>query len=144
MKEENIEDPFLRISHSTLLQIRSAQPKQKQATPTPRQTTALKTFRLVNLPEKLVEISMLHVLKDHNERVPVHTNPVEFDYVVVLQVGQQLGFALEVLPRCESGVLQRLRSERVTELVPGNDHRYKAADGMLSGSTGSCISPINR
>lgn len=63
------------------------------------------------LPEELVEVSVLHVLKDHDERVSVHANPVELHYVLVLQVSQQLGFPLEILPRCKSGILQSLWSE---------------------------------
>lgn len=51
---------------------------------------------------------MLHVLKDHDEWVALHTDTVELDNVLVLEVGQQLGFAMKVLASIVAGVLQRL------------------------------------
>ena len=58
----------------------------------------------MRVPEELVEVPVLHVLKHHDERVPVNTHAVEMDDVLVLQVGQQLRLALEVLPRRQTGL----------------------------------------
>ena len=52
---------------------------------------------------------MLHVPKDHDERVALHTDTVELDNVLVLEVGQQLCLTVEVLAGVVTGVLQRLR-----------------------------------
>lgn len=51
---------------------------------------------------------MLHVLEDHDEGVPIAAHAVELDNVLVLQVGEQLGLPLEILPGCQGGVLQGL------------------------------------
>lgn len=51
---------------------------------------------------------MLHVLEDHDERVALHADAIELDDVLVLEVGQQLGLAVEVLASVVAGVLQRL------------------------------------
>lgn len=51
---------------------------------------------------------MLHVLKDHDERVPIATHAIELDNVLMLQVGEQLGFPLEILPGGQGGILQGL------------------------------------
>ena len=59
-------------------------------------------------PEELVQVSVLHVLEDHDEGVPVTAHAVELDDVLMLQVGEQLGLPLEVLPGCQRGVLQGL------------------------------------
>lgn len=67
---------------------------------------------LLSSPEKFIEIAVLHVLKDHDERVSVHTHAVKLHYVLMLEVGQQLSLTLEILPGCKSGVLQSLESER--------------------------------
>lgn len=63
---------------------------------------------MVDLPEKLIEISVLHVLKDHDERVSIHTHSVELHYVLVLKVSQELSLTLEILSGCKCGILQRL------------------------------------
>lgn len=60
------------------------------------------------VPEELVEVPVLHVLKDHDEWVSLHADTVELDNVLVLEVGQQLGLSVEVLARIVAGVLQRL------------------------------------
>lgn len=60
------------------------------------------------LPEELVEVPVLHVLKDHDERVALHADTIELDDVLVLEVGQQLRLTVEVLARIVTGVLQRL------------------------------------
>lgn len=52
---------------------------------------------------------MLHVLKDHDEWVALHTDTVELDNVLMLKVGQQLGFTVKVLAGIVTGVLQRLK-----------------------------------
>ena len=51
---------------------------------------------------------MFHVLKDHDEWVALHTDAVELDNVLMLEVGQQLSFTVEVLAGVVAGVLQRL------------------------------------
>lgn len=52
----------------------------------------------VQLPQELVKVSVLHVLKHHDERVSIHTHAVELNDVLVLQVGKELRLPLEVLP----------------------------------------------
>lgn len=63
---------------------------------------------------------MLHVLEDHYEWVALHTDAIELDNVLVLEVGQQLGLAVEVLACIVAGILQRLRTggreEKSTQL----------------------------
>lgn len=51
---------------------------------------------------------MLHVLEDHDEWIAVTTHAVKLDDVLMLQVGEQLCFPLEILAGCQGGVLQRL------------------------------------
>lgn len=51
---------------------------------------------------------MLHVFEHHDERVSVHTHSVEFNDVVMLQVGQQLCLPLEVLSCRQVGIFQCL------------------------------------
>lgn len=41
---------------------------------------------------------MFHVFKHHNERVSIYAHAIKLNNVVMLQVGQQLGLSLEVLP----------------------------------------------
>lgn len=53
---------------------------------------------------------MFHVLKHHDERVALHTDAVESDDVFVLQVGQQLGLAVEILPGVITGLFKRLHT----------------------------------
>ena len=62
------------------------------------------------VPEELVQVSMLHVLKDHDEGVPITAHPVELDDVLMLQVGEQLGFPLEILPGCQGRIHQGLET----------------------------------
>lgn len=60
---------------------------------------------------------MLHVFKDHDERVPVTADPIELDNVLMLQVGEQLCLPLEILAGCQSGVFQSLEEGSIqTEL----------------------------
>lgn len=59
-------------------------------------------------PQELVQVSVLHVLKHHDERVPIAAHAIELDDVLVLQVGEQLRLPLEVLPGGQGGVLQGL------------------------------------
>lgn len=63
---------------------------------------------------------MLHVLEDHYEWVALHADAIELDNVLVLEVGQQLGLAVEVLACIVAGILQRLRNggreEKSTQL----------------------------
>ena len=72
-------------------------------------------------PEELVEVPVLHVLEDHYERVALHADAIELDNVLVLEVGQQLGLAVEVLACIVAGILQRLRTrgraEKPTQLT---------------------------
>lgn len=63
---------------------------------------------------------MLHVLEDHYERVALHADTIELDNVLMLEVGQQLGLAVEVLACIVAGILQSLRmrgrEEKPTQL----------------------------
>lgn len=70
-----------------------------------------------DLPEELVQVSVLHVLKDHDEGVPIATHPVELDYVLMLQVGEQLGLPLKILPGGQGGVLQGLEQCRTKAVL---------------------------
>lgn len=60
---------------------------------------------------------MPHVLEHHGERFSVSAHAVEADDVLVLEHGQELGLALEVLPSRLVRVLQRLeeRNSEVSE-----------------------------
>lgn len=69
------------------------------------------------MPEELVEVAMFHVLKHHDERVTLHAHPVESNNVFMLKVGQQLSFALEILPGILTGLLQRLPTHRHTHII---------------------------
>lgn len=62
-----------------------------------------------HIPEEFVEVSVLHVLEDHDERVAVPAHAVELDDVLMLQVGQQLCLPLEILAGCQRGVFQSLQ-----------------------------------
>lgn len=53
---------------------------------------------------------MPHILKDHEQRAALSTDAKEAHNVLVLQHGQQLGLALEVLPRTLGHLFQRLES----------------------------------
>lgn len=64
-----------------------------------------------NWPEEFVQVSVLHVFEHHDERVSIYTHAVEFNNVVVLQVGQQLRLPLEVLPGRQVGIFQGLKEE---------------------------------
>lgn len=57
------------------------------------------------VPEELVEISMLHVLKDHNEGIPLHTDTIELNNVFMLEVGQQLSLTMKILACIVTGIL---------------------------------------
>lgn len=58
---------------------------------------------------------MPHVLEHHGERFSVRAHAVEADDVLVLEHGQELGLALEVLSSRLVGVLQRLRERESSE-----------------------------
>lgn len=59
-------------------------------------------------PEELVQVSVFHVLKDHDERVALHAHAVEGDDVLVLQVGEELRLSVEVRPAAFVGFFQGL------------------------------------
>lgn len=61
------------------------------------------------VPEELVQVPVLHVLKHHDERIALHTHAVERDDVLVLQVGQQLRFTVEILPGIFTGLFKCLQ-----------------------------------
>lgn len=63
-------------------------------------------------PKELVQVSVLHVLKNHDERVALHTHSVEGDDVLVLQVGEKLRLSVEVCATAFSGLLQSLRDRK--------------------------------
>ena len=77
---------------------------QPQAAWSPPPTWSL----ALRVPEELVEVPVLHVLKDHDERVVLHADAIELDDVLVLEVGEQLSLAVEVLAGVVTGILQRL------------------------------------
>lgn len=54
---------------------------------------------------------MLHVFEHHDERVSIHANSVKLHDVLVLQVGEELGLTLEILPRRQRGILQGLKTQ---------------------------------
>lgn len=62
------------------------------------------------LPEELVQIPVFHVLKNHDEWVPIAAHPIELDNVLMLQVGEQLSLPLEILPGGQGGILQGLET----------------------------------
>lgn len=64
------------------------------------------------LPEELVEVSVFHVLKHHDEWVAVHADPIESDNVFVLKVGQQLSLTMEILPCILTGLFECLHIQR--------------------------------
>lgn len=64
------------------------------------------------LPEEFIEIAMFHVLKDHDERVIIHTDAIELHYVIMLKISQQLCFTLEILSGGESRILKSLKEEK--------------------------------
>lgn len=81
---------------------------------TPRGSVGLgnRGDRSLHLPEELVQVPMLHVLKHHDKGVSVATHAIELDNVLVLQVGEQLSLPLEVLPGSQGGILQGLETGR--------------------------------
>lgn len=75
---------------------------------------------------------MLHVLEDHDERVALHADAVELDDVLVLEVGQQLRLAMEVLASVVAGVLQRL-GMRGTQGRKSTHLKLRTSRGRLRG-----------
>lgn len=63
---------------------------------------------LMDLPEEFVEISMLHILKDHDEWITLNTDTIEFDNVLMLQVSQKFCLTVEVLAGIITGIFQCL------------------------------------
>lgn len=59
-------------------------------------------------PQKLIKVSMLHILENHDEWVAVHTHAVKLHDVLMLQVGEELSFSLEVFSGGQSRVFQGL------------------------------------
>lgn len=72
--------------------------------------TVLSVFftELSHLPEELVKVPMFHIFKHHDERVALHTHPVEGDDVFVLQVGEELRLSVEVRSAALVGFFQGL------------------------------------
>lgn len=64
------------------------------------------------MPEELVEVSVFHVLKHHDERVALHTHSVESDNVFMLKVGQQLSLTVEILPGIFAGLFKCLNTHK--------------------------------
>lgn len=54
---------------------------------------------------------MLHVFEHHDERISVYTHSVEFNDMVMLQIGQQLCLPLEVLSCRQVGIFQCLKGK---------------------------------
>lgn len=63
-------------------------------------------------PEEAVEVAVPHVLEHHGERFSIRAHAVEADDVLMLEHGQELGLALEVLSSRLVGVLQRLDEKK--------------------------------
>lgn len=70
------------------------------------------------VPEELVEVPMLHILEDHDERVTLYTDTIELDNVFVLEVGQQLSLSVKVLACVVTSILQRLEMRNRGERKP--------------------------
>lgn len=70
-------------------------------------------------PEELVQVPVFHVLKHHDEGVALHADAVERDNVLMLQVGQQLRFTVEILPGIFTGLFKRLQThtQRHTQMT---------------------------
>lgn len=66
------------------------------------------------MPEELIEVSMFHVLKHHDERVALHADSIESDNVFMLKVGQQLGLTVEILPGIFTGLFKCLHTHTET------------------------------
>lgn len=71
------------------------------------------------IPEELVEVSVLHVLKHHDERVALHAHSIESDNVFMLKVGQQLSLTVEILPGILTGLFKCLNThkEMLTDIL---------------------------
>lgn len=65
----------------------------------------------MDLPEEFVKISMLHILKDHDEWIPLNTDTIELDNVLMLQISEQLCLTVEILAGIITGILQCLREK---------------------------------
>lgn len=77
------------------------------------------------LPEELVQVTMFHVFKHHDERVALHTHPIEGDDVFMLQVGEKLGLSVEIGPAALVGLFQCLTKDnktRVRSVICKNVH----------------------
>ena len=79
------------------------------------------------MPEELVEVSVLHVLEHHDERVALHADAVKRDDVFVLKVRQELGFTVEILPGIFTGLFKCLHTHTHTK-----GHFNKATNEILS------------
>lgn len=67
------------------------------------------------MPEELVEVSVFHVFKHHDERVTLHANSIERDNMLMLKVGQQFGLTVEVLPGILTGLFECLHTHTHTK-----------------------------
>lgn len=76
------------------------------------------------MPEEFVQVSVLHVLKHHDERVALHADSVESDNVFVLQVSQQLCFTVEILPCIFTGLFKCLQMHTQTH-TQTHVHKHK-------------------
>lgn len=66
-------------------------------------------------PEELVEVTVFHIFKHHDERVALYTHAVEGDDVFMLQVGEKLGLPVEVRPAALVGLFQSLTNGKDTK-----------------------------
>lgn len=66
------------------------------------------------MPEELVEVTVFHVLKHHNERVALHAHSVESDNMLMLKVRQQLSLTMEILPGIFAGLFKCLHTHTHT------------------------------
>ena len=69
------------------------------------------------MPEELVEVSMFHVLKHHDQRVTLHADSIESDDVFMLKVGQELSLTVEILPGIFAGLFKCLHTHTHIHIV---------------------------
>ena len=76
------------------------------------------------VPEEAVEVPVPHVFKDHEQRAALCADAEEAHNVLVLEHGEQLSLALEVLPGALGRLLQRLdgRGRDIPGCGPSLDH----------------------
>ena len=86
-------------------------------------------------PEEIVQVSILHVLKDHHEGLSVGRNAVESDDVRVVQAGEELRFPIKVFAQVlQTVVLEGLDGDHGEVVRRGEalaQTQVHAAEGTL-------------